>query len=53
MQFSPEEVLAEALSHAVAGEYRVLEFVTEDDSEVTQVRDITDHVQELERIVSE
>ena len=53
MQFSPEEVLAEALAHAVAGKYRVLEFVTEDDSGVTQVRDITDHVQELERIVNE
>jgi hypothetical protein len=48
MRFTPEEVLSEALAHAVAGGYVVLEFETGDDG-TTQVRDVTDHLRALER----
>ena len=48
MKFTPQEVLSEALAHAVSGGYVVLEFETGDDG-TTQVRDVTDHLRALER----
>lgn len=50
MKFTNQDVLAEALAHACAGEYRVLEFRTTDGK--TTVADITDHLLALETRVN-